>query len=161
MSRPTIHSPKLAGRICDLIAEGSSLRLIGEMPAMPSRRTMRGWLETQPEFERGYEIARRQRTDALVDEIVEIADAVKGSDSAAAVNAARLAVDTRRWLAAKLLPLRLGDRSAVELTGKGGKDLFPEPPDPSKVALALLSILRGAERPQDEPAPDSRLPKKT
>ena len=46
------------------------------------------------------------------------------------------------------------ERAAIEHTGADGKDLIPVPPDPSKVALALLSILRGAERPQDEPAPD-------
>jgi hypothetical protein len=53
------------------------------------------------------------------------------------------------------------DRVSVEHTGRNGKDLIPPPPDPSKVALALLSILRGAEAPQDEPTPDSRLPEKT
>jgi phage terminase small subunit len=32
-----------------------------------------------------------------------------------------------------------------ELTGKDGKDLIPPEPAPSKVALALLAVLRGAE----------------
>jgi hypothetical protein len=149
MARPTVYNHKLGVRICDLIAEGSSLRLIGEMSAMPSRRSMRGWLIKHPEFAEAYELARRERTDNLVDETIEIADSVRGSDSNPAVQAAKLAVDTRRWLAAKLLPERFGERSAVELSGKDGKDLIPPAPEPPwKVALALLSILRNTE-PQD------------
>jgi hypothetical protein len=60
-----------------------------------------------------------------------------------------------------LRPEMYRERAAIEHTGADGKDLIPVPPDPSKVALALLSILRGAEAPQDEPTPDSRLPEKT
>jgi hypothetical protein len=148
MGRPSVYSIKLGKRICDMIAEGASLRSIGEMPAMPSRRTMRGWLETHVEFERSYEIARKRRAENLIDEIVELSDSVAGSDSAAAVNAARLAVATRQWVAAKLLP-QYGDKSRVELSGKDGKELIRDPPDRSIVALALLSILRGNEPPPD------------
>jgi hypothetical protein len=147
------YSPKLAAKICDLIAEGESLRTIGEKPNMPSRRTMRGWLNAHPEFEREYEIARRERTDNLVDEAVEIADSVTGSTDAAAVNAARLQVDTRKWLASKLLPERFGDHSRVEMTGPGGKDLLPEQPmDTQKIALFLLGIFNNLPGGKNAPA---------
>jgi hypothetical protein len=134
-------TPKLSAKICDLVAEGASLKTICTAPKMPSRRTVRGWLDEHPDFEASYERARRQRTDALVDEIVEIADAVAGSDSPAAVNAARLQVDTRRWLASKLLPERFGDKLQAELTGKDGEPLLKDPPTPERLAHALLCLL--------------------
>src|SRR6202043_834661 len=127
--------------ICDLIAEGASLGTISKMEGMPARRTVRGWLNAHPEFERQYEIARRERTDNLVEESIEISDSVKDCTDNAAVQAARLRVDTRRWLASKLLPERFGDRQTTELVGVGGKDLIPAEPDPDKIALSLLSIL--------------------
>jgi hypothetical protein len=148
------YSPKLAAKICDLIAEGESLRTIGEMDGMPSRRTMRGWLNAHPEFEREYEIARRERTDNLVDEAVEIADSVTGSTDAAEVNAARLQVDTRKWLASKLLPERFGDKVTTEVTGPGGKDLLPEQQlmDNQKIALFLLGIFNNLPGGKNDPA---------
>src|SRR5947207_3921013 len=80
MSKPPAvrYSPNLARKICDLIAEGESLKSIAEMADMPARRTVRGWLNTYPDFERRYELARRERTDNLVDEAIAIADAVAG-----------------------------------------------------------------------------------
>jgi len=137
------YTDTLARRICDLVAEGASLETVGELPDMPSRRLMRGWLEDHPDFERRYEIARRERTDNLVDEAISIADSVRGTDSNAAVGAAKLAVDTRRWLASKLLPERFGDR--LELSGKDGAPLLPAAdPEPGKVALAILNLLHAA-----------------
>ena len=144
MARPSVFTAKLGKRVCELISDGASLRSIGEMPTMPSRRTMRGWLETHPEFERNYETARRHRADRLVDEIIELSDSVAGSDSPAAVNAARLAVESRKWIAAKILP-EYGDKLSV--TGKDGAPLIQqEPPDQSKLALALLTVLRQGDR---------------
>src|SRR3954465_1650167 len=116
------YSADLAKRICDMVAEGESLATIAKMDGMPGRRPVRDWLNQHPDFERQYEIARRERTDNLVDESIAIADAVDGSDNAA-VQKARLQVDTRKWLAAKLLPERFGDRT--ELVGAGGRDLIP------------------------------------
>jgi hypothetical protein len=143
MTRPTSYTAERAKRVCDLVAEGESLRTIGEMRGMPSRRTVRGWLNAHPEFEREYEVARRERTDNLVDESIEIADSITGCTDPAAVQAARLRIDTRRWLASKLLPERFGDHSRVEMTGAGGKDLIPEPDGP-KLALALLNVLHAS-----------------
>src|ERR1700674_1410214 len=87
--RPRSYTAERAKRICDLVAEGESLRTIGEMRGMPARRTVRGWLNAHPEFEREYEVARRERTDNLVDESIEIADSVSGCTDPTAVQAAR------------------------------------------------------------------------
>jgi hypothetical protein len=151
MGRPTTFTQKLGKRICELISDGASLRSIGEMPNMPSRRTTRTWLGRFPDFEADYERARRHRADNLVDEIIELSDSVKGSDSPAAVNAARLAVTSRQWLATRLLP-EYSEKVTTEVTGPNGVPLIHEP-DLGKTALGLLgavhSILkaRHPERP--------------
>jgi hypothetical protein len=49
--------------------------------------------------------------------MIEIADGVLGSASVSEVAAARLAIDTRRWLASRLLPERFGDH--IEVLGDG------------------------------------------
>jgi hypothetical protein len=145
MARPTVYTMKLGDRVCQLVSDGASLRAIGEMPAMPSRRTMRGWQAKHPEFAAAYEAAVQFKVDGWADDMVDLADAVLGTENSAAVQAARLAIDTRKWLAAKLLPERFGDKLQAELTGKNGEALIPAPPEPWKVSLALLAILRGTE----------------
>jgi hypothetical protein len=45
--------------------------------------------------------------------LVEIADGAEAE--AGSINRARLRVDTRKWVAAKLRPRRYGDRTAVDL----------------------------------------------
>jgi hypothetical protein len=147
------YSPHLARKICDLIAEGESLQSISQMDGMPPRRTMRNWLSTYPALERDYEIARRERTDNLVDEAIEIADSVSGCTDNAKVQAARLAIDTRRWLASKLLPERFSEHARVELTGKSGRDLVsPAETDPTKIALVLMQLLNSARGGKDDPS---------
>ena len=163
MARPTSYTAERAKRVCDLVAEGASLRMIGEMQGMPSRRTVRGWLNAHPEFEREYEIARRERTDNLVDESIEIADSVSDCTDPTAVQAARLRIDTRRWLASKLLPERFGDHNRVEMTGKDGAPLIPQETGGQSLALALLAVLHdspaarahAAERLVSQPAVES------
>ena len=55
----------------------------------------------------------------MADEIISIADSVKdaGPADSAKVNAARLRVDARKWVASKLKPKVYGDRVEAALTG--------------------------------------------
>lgn len=137
-ARASHYTPELAEKICTAIASGLSLRVICERRMMPARRTVRGWLAEHPDFARSYFAARAIQADHLVDEILTIADSVRSSDSNAAVQAAKLAVDARKWIAAKMAPGTYGE--VLALTGSEGRDLIPTP-DPSKVALVLLNIL--------------------
>jgi hypothetical protein len=153
MGRPTTFTQKLGKRICELISDGASLRSIGEMPNMPSRRTTRTWLGRFPDFEADYERARRHRADNLVDEIIELSDSVRGSDSPAEVNAARLAVTSRQWVATKLLPATYGDRISQEVSGPNGRDLLAPPEmDTQKIALFLLGIFNNLPGGKNDPA---------
>ncbi len=66
--------PDVAELICDLIAEGQSLRRICQDKNGPARSTIFGWLEEHEEFARRYTLARQIQIEDLMDEILEIAD---------------------------------------------------------------------------------------
>lgn len=117
--RPALFSEKLALKVCEKIASGQSLRKIAGDKNMPSITTIWTWLD-RPSFAKQYARAREEQADALADEITEISDAIipRGIDGridSGAVNQARLKIDARKWIAAKLKPKKYGDR--LELGG--------------------------------------------
>jgi hypothetical protein len=61
--------------------------------------------------------AREQQVEHYVDQMISIADGVANCTDSAIVHAARLAIDTRKWAASKLLPRKYGDRLGVDSTG--------------------------------------------
>src|SRR5215203_5153249 len=116
MARPLKYTPLLADRICTEIADGASLRSTCDKLRIP-RRTVRDWLERLPDFEHKYEIARRRGIERHVDELIELADRLPEGADAATVNAVRLQIDARKWVASKLIPERYSERWMGELTG--------------------------------------------
>lgn len=117
--RKTIRTAKLVEEILRRIADGESLRSVCRSEGMPSRETVREWLDKDPDLAGQYARAVSERADVLVEDMLEIADAARGGD-AEAVQAAKLRVDTRKWVASKMAPRRYGDRAAVELSGPAG-----------------------------------------
>ncbi len=67
--------------------------------------------------------AREAQAELRADEITDIADGAEHGASEA-VQAARLRVDARKWIAAKLLPKRYGDK--LQHTGEGGGPIRTE-----------------------------------
>jgi hypothetical protein len=129
VGRPTIYSESLATQICNLIAEGMSLRKICERPDMPSRPTVFDWIAKYESFSDQYAKAKRDGSIAWAEEILEIADdgtndymesLAKDGDSSAGVAAyklngeniqrSKLRVDTRKWLLSKIQPKKYGDK---------------------------------------------------
>jgi len=117
--RPCSYTDEIAAEICERIADGQSLVEICRDPEMPPERTVRWWLaEGKGRFLQLYARAKEQQTERYVDEMISIADSVAGErESSPAVHAARLAIDTRKWAASKLLPKKYGDRLGVDSTG--------------------------------------------
>ena len=113
MGRRSTLTPELAGAICRRIAEGESLRTICRDQAMPSRRTVLRWCEENAVFCHQYACAREAQADTLAEEVVTIAD-----DDAIAPERAKVRIDARKWLAAKVAPKRWGDKT--QLVGDGG-----------------------------------------
>lgn len=121
--RPTDYNIEIAKEICDTVAStGSGLRtLCNKFEHWPHVDSIYAWLRKYREFSELYEQAKRDQVRALVDEILEISDDSshdeiindKGNVTFNAEYAARsrLRVDTRKWIACKLVPRLYGDNA--------------------------------------------------
>jgi len=111
MGRPSEYTQNEADRICAWIAEGRSLKSYCRLEGR-SMETVYRWLREQRDFRERYARAHDDRADSLADEIVDIADdAALGTMEQ--IQAARLRVDARKWVASKLKPLRWGEYQPV------------------------------------------------
>ena len=127
---PVTITPDVMAQICSEIASGRSLRSVCQDEGMPHRITVFKRMNRDPEFLALYNVAVEARSDALVEEILDIADDGRndwveqyGPDGEATgwkFNAehyqrSRLRVDTRKWVAGKMKPKKYGDK--LDLTG--------------------------------------------
>lgn len=163
--RKSSYTKEIAAKICDLIAEGESLRDICKMTDMPARQTVYEWLIDFPEFAYQYARAREEQADLYADEIVQIADTVEigekvtVSDDGTTVTREdmtqhrRLKIDARKWKASKLAPKKYGERLMAEHSGF----IASEAPKTGAEAMVSLNIKRRAAlerlnsgRPADE-----------
>ena len=67
--------------------------------------------------------AREEQADKLAKEILELSDKIE-DDNQVKVQLARLQVDSRKWLAARLAPKKYGDH--IEHNVKGGINFQPQ-----------------------------------
>ncbi len=128
----TKFDAKKARLICERLMLGESMVKICNDPRMPNRRTVIRWLADprRVDFREMYYFARRVAVETYVDEIIEIADDNSGDweftyDKDGEINGikadneaiqrSRVRIDTRKWLAAKLVPRIYGDNTQVEL----------------------------------------------
>ena len=114
--RPSVYNSELAQEICNTIASSSkgTKKLCAENPHWPCQDTLFTWLKTYTEFSEQYAKAKRSQIEVLVDEILEIADDSsqdilvneEGKEiyNSEKVARSRLRIDTRKWLACKLVP---------------------------------------------------------
>jgi len=118
VGRSTDYTPELGDEICARITNGESLRKICSDENMPATQTIFCWIRAHETFHDQYAQARDEQADTYADEITQIADDANSKDSAA-VNKARLQVDARKWVAAKLKPRKYGDRVDVDIKSDG------------------------------------------
>ncbi len=121
--RPTDYTPELGQEICEAIAStGSGLpTLCKKNLHWPTRSSIFLWLRKYPEFSDRYHKAKKDQVTALVDDILEISDdssqdTIEDEDGNVRVNSefaarSRLRIDTRKWIAAKLVPRLYGDNA--------------------------------------------------
>lgn len=131
--RPTTYSKEIADSICEGISMGSSIRTVCAPESMPAISTFYKWLREHEEFSKQYARACEERTEAMAEDILDIADdgtndyitrenkdgveyEVVNSD---AIQRSRLRVDTRKWLMSKMKPKKYGDK--VDVTSGGEK----------------------------------------
>src|SRR5438046_2502910 len=107
MSSLTVRSPVQScfSDLCQLIALGKSLRFACEQFKVPPSSVI--WvINRDAELAKQYAQAREQQAQVWADEVVDIADEATPDDA----QVARLRVDARKWVAAKLLPKKYGDQ---------------------------------------------------
>lgn len=129
--RPTKYSQKLADEICDSIASTPKgiKRLCEENPHWPHKDTIFTWRKNNSTFSDQYALAKQLQVECVVDELLDIADdsskdqIIDGDGqlhfNSQAVQRARLRIDTRKWLACKLVPKVYG----LSKPEKNGTDL--------------------------------------
>ncbi|HSW94314.1 MAG TPA: hypothetical protein VLJ15_08190 [Gammaproteobacteria bacterium] len=126
VGRPNGYTPELAEKICDAIATSSKgiTRLCHDNPCWDvNPDTVYSWLSKHKEFAEMYARVKKQQIEVIIDEILSIADdssndyLINADGKAFAdhehINRARLRIDTRKWIAAKLVPRLYGDNAAV------------------------------------------------
>jgi len=114
------YTPEVANVICELIADGQSLRRICRERAngkdFPSRDTVLRWLMAEPDFAAKYAHAREIQGDESFDRVGDTIDDLKAGEIVPDV--ARVILDGLKWRAAKLLPKKYGDK--LDLNHEGG-----------------------------------------
>ena len=111
-------------------ATSTILAQLGKTGETVGVTTIYKWLGDNEQFAKDYARSKEEQADFLAEEMLEIADDdsldvgftddgkpfVKGEN----IQRARLRVDTRKWIAAKLKPKKYGDKISQEITGKDG-----------------------------------------
>lgn len=146
--RPSEFSDIEADRICSWIAEGRSLKSYCRLEHR-SMETVYRWLRERRDFRERYARAHDDRADSLADEITDIADDVT-QGTMEEIQAARLRVDTRKWIASKLKPLKWGeyvaDTAKTNITFNIGiRSTHNNDTQPVLEALKTLTVVQDIE----------------
>lgn len=129
--RPTMYSEALGKKICREISTctDSMTIICSRNKDFPVREVIWGWRIDFPNFANMYDNAKRIQADLLAEEIKEIADDTS-RDTITKINStgeeydvcntewiarSRLRVDTRKWIACKLLPKVYGELARLDL----------------------------------------------
>ena len=110
--RPSEYDPEIAEIICDLTADGQSVRTICLDARMPDRKTVLKWLDKYPDFSAKYARARMHQADVM-DELI-LSTAMDCTPETAAAD--RVKIGAFQWRAARLNQGRYGDK--MDLTAK-------------------------------------------
>lgn len=134
--RPTKYTPELAKLICRRIATNQIgiRKICKKYSDLPDPDTIFEWRFDYPEFSEQYAQAKLIQADLLAEETLEIADDASNDITyneegepicnTEFINRSRLRIDTRKWLAAKLLPKQYGKPAEEVPKEKDEKDVL-------------------------------------
>lgn len=154
MGRDSTYTPELDAEICERLALGESLRGICEDLHMPHLATVLRWVQADEDFREHYAQAREAQAEFHADELIDISDngrndwmerQTRDGGSITVVDSehiqrSKLRVDTRKWIAANLLPKKYGNRVALEHSGPGGRAIKTEVTDERRAALTIALL---------------------
>lgn len=155
--RPSNYTPELGDRICVRLASGESLLSICEDDGMPNKSSVLLWVvkgdrgeEPYVGFSAQYARAREAQAEAIMDEIVAIADGCSGSKDD--VHRDRLRVDTRLKALARMHPKKYSERIEQTITGSVVTRTMTDEQLESRITDLLgkagIASLTGGEDPQ-------------
>ena len=115
--------------ICDKIINGKSVRtVLNEIEPKISPSTFFIWLREDELKSKQYEIATKERSELVFEDILDIADNssndyVENENGNLVLNAeniqrSRLRVDARKWILSKMNPKKYGDKTDITTNGK-------------------------------------------
>lgn len=121
LGRPLEYNKEMGDHICELVSSTGHglLKLTQLYPELPDKVTINRWRHRVESFRTQYAMAKLEQADLLAEECLDIADD-NSNDSridpetgyevcnTEFIARARLRIDTRKWLAAKLLPKQYG-----------------------------------------------------
>lgn len=120
--RPTDFTQELADLICELVSSTTHglQKLCTLHDELPDKVTINRWRHRFPEFRTQYAQAKCEQADLLAEECLDIADDDSNDTKISPegyeicntefIARSRLRIDTRKWLAAKLLPKQYGPK---------------------------------------------------
>ena len=111
MNRPTLPTPEIVEEMLLQIREGKSLVSLCKDETMPSLRIASRWIEEDVDLQHRYARARADQAERNAEEIVALADETnRPGITMEEIQVAKLRIDARKWVAAKLLPKKYGDK---------------------------------------------------
>lgn len=122
MGRPSMYTPELAQEICEKLSmhTGGLQGLCDAHDHFPDPVTIRRWALNRNDFCLMYARARAHQSEFMLEQVIDISDdderftrVTKDGERVAdpgRVAQARLQIDTRKWLATKLVPRKYGLR---------------------------------------------------
>ena len=144
MGRPSVYTPELAEKICDLIREGKSERQICKMPGMPDAKTLLRWKDTNSDFCLQSARAREASAEKFNDELLELQEnlnnelttrLLNGEDfPRGAIEAYRVLMQEKARQVSWRDDSRFGDRKTVKIQS--------DTPDLSTIDMEKLKAAR-------------------
>jgi hypothetical protein len=154
--RPVAFTEELFIKLLDRLAQGETLVAICADQTMPTRQSLFQKLYKDENARELYYAAREMQMEAMAEEILELSDNAENDWSTDdrgrrmanndVIQRARLKVDTRKFIMAKMAPRRFGEKNFTEVSGDPNKPLTLTVV--TGVPRGALSLVRG-----DLPAP--------
>lgn len=107
-----LNRERLVPIVCEKIAGGLSLHAVAREAGMPSVSVWLEWCAEDAKIADLYTRARETQADHYADDLVEIADTETDPQRA------KVRIDARKWVAAKLKPRKYGERIDIAVSGE-------------------------------------------
>lgn len=159
--RPSLYTEELAADICARLADGHSLREICSEDGMPDRVTVLRWVFTNEGFRHQYQRAREMQSEAMADELKDIADdgsndwmerhnrkgeSVGWMENGEAIKRSALRINTRQWIAERMQPKRWGAKKEITVQNPDGSPVGQTAIDPRTLTQEQREALADALR---------------